>query len=123
MTARSSAFYSHFPLGKTSVYAEPAKSVGVVTAFTVGGERAGGAIQKSRGGVLTGIVSAPCRYIHSPFSTCLLSDFDHTWRLLAAFCKAAPQHPILFKPVPGGHGRAGEPCGTEDPASGSSPRQ
>jgi len=22
--------------------------------------------------------------------TCLLSDFDHTWRFLAAFCKAAP---------------------------------
>ena len=34
--------------------------------------------------------SAPCRYIHPPFSTCLLSDIDHTWRLLAAFCKAAP---------------------------------
>jgi len=50
-----------------------------------------GAIHQSRGGVLTGIVSVPCRYIHSPFSTCLLSDFDHTWRLLAAFCKAAPR--------------------------------
>ncbi|HJX16458.1 MAG TPA: hypothetical protein VJ386_12040 [Candidatus Deferrimicrobiaceae bacterium] len=24
------------------------------------------------------------------FGTCLLSDFDHTWRLLAAFCRAAP---------------------------------
>jgi endoglucanase len=49
-----------------------------------------GAIHQSRGGVLTGIVSVPCRYIHSPFSTCLLSDFDHTWRLLAAFCRTAP---------------------------------
>ncbi len=49
-----------------------------------------GAIHQSRGGVLTGVVSVPCRYIHSPFSTCLLSDFDHTWRLLAAFCKSAP---------------------------------
>ncbi len=48
-----------------------------------------GAIHQSRGGVLTGIVSVPCRYIHSPFSTCRLTDFDHTWRLLAAFCKAA----------------------------------
>jgi len=49
-----------------------------------------GAIHQSRGGVLTGIVSVPCRYIHSPFSTCRLTDFDHTWRLLAAFCKSAP---------------------------------
>lgn len=48
-----------------------------------------GAIHQSRGGVLTGVVSVPCRYIHSPFSTCRLSDFDHTWRLLAAFCRTA----------------------------------
>jgi putative aminopeptidase FrvX len=50
--------------------------------------------------VLRGIVSVPCRYIHSPFSTYLLSDIDHTWRLLAAFCRAAPgdhrTSPIAF---------------------------
>jgi endoglucanase len=49
-----------------------------------------GAIHQSRGGVLTGVISVPCRYIHSPFSTCRLSDFDHTWQLLTAFCKRAP---------------------------------
>jgi endoglucanase len=49
-----------------------------------------GAIHPSRGGVLTGVISVPCRYIHSPFSTCRLSDFDHTWQLLTAFCKRAP---------------------------------
>ena len=48
-----------------------------------------GAIHQSRGGVLSGVLSVPCRYIHSPFSTCRLSDFDATWRLLAAFCKDA----------------------------------
>jgi tetrahedral aminopeptidase len=48
-----------------------------------------GVIHRSRGGVLTGVVSVPCRYIHSPFSTCRLSDFDHTWQLLAAFCREA----------------------------------
>ncbi len=47
------------------------------------------AIQQSRGGVLTGVISVPCRYIHSPFSTCRLSDFDNTWKLLAAFCRIA----------------------------------
>ena len=48
-----------------------------------------GAIHVSRGGVVTGVLSVPCRYIHSPFSTCRLSDFDATWRLLAAFCREA----------------------------------
>lgn len=48
-----------------------------------------GAIHLSRGGVLTGVLSVPCRYIHSPFSTCRISDFDATWRLLTAFCKVA----------------------------------
>jgi tetrahedral aminopeptidase len=48
-----------------------------------------GAIQQSRGGVPAGVVSVPCRYIHSPFSTCRLADFDNTWKLLAAFCRAA----------------------------------
>jgi hypothetical protein len=37
-----------------------------------------GAIHVSRGGVVTGVLSVPCRYIHSPFSTCRLSDFDAT---------------------------------------------
>jgi putative aminopeptidase FrvX len=37
--------------------------------------------------VLTGVISVPCRYIHSPFSTCRLSDFDNTQKLLAAFCR------------------------------------
>ncbi|MBI5879463.1 MAG: M42 family metallopeptidase [Chloroflexi bacterium] len=49
------------------------------------------AIHTSRGGVLTGVVSVPCRYIHSPFSTCRLSDFDNTWKLLAAFCSGATE--------------------------------
>jgi endoglucanase len=48
-----------------------------------------GAIHQSRGGVVSGVLSVPCRYIHSPFSTCRLGDFDGTWRLLAAFCKQA----------------------------------
>lgn len=48
-----------------------------------------GAIHLSRGGVVAGVLSVPCRYIHSPFSTCRLSDFDATWRLLTAFCKVA----------------------------------
>jgi tetrahedral aminopeptidase len=49
-----------------------------------------GAIHQSRGGVLSGVLSVPCRYIHSPFSMCRLSDFDATSRLLTAFCRAVP---------------------------------
>lgn len=47
------------------------------------------AIHQSRGGVFAGVVSVPCRYIHSPFSTLRLTDFDNTWKLLTAFCKVA----------------------------------
>lgn len=45
----------------------------------------GARIHISRGGVLTGVVSVPCRYIHSPHATCTLADFDATVRLAAAF--------------------------------------
>ncbi len=48
-----------------------------------------GAIHQSRSGVFTGVIAVPCRYTHSPFSTCRLSDFEHGWKLLAAFCKEA----------------------------------
>jgi endoglucanase len=37
-----------------------------------------GAIHMTGKGVLTGIVSVPCRYIHSPSSVLDLQDFEHT---------------------------------------------
>lgn len=46
-----------------------------------------GAIQRSRGGVLAGVVSIPCRYIHSPFSLMRLDDFEGTVRLVTAFAR------------------------------------
>ncbi len=49
------------------------------------------AIHQSRSGVLSGVISLPCRYIHSPFSVARLSDFDSTWKLLTGFCKQATQ--------------------------------
>jgi endoglucanase len=45
----------------------------------------GRAIQLSREGVLTGCVSLPVRYIHSPFSMMRLDDFEHTVQLVTAF--------------------------------------
>lgn len=47
----------------------------------------GGAIQRSRGGVLSASVSIPCRYIHSPFSVMRMADFEHTVALTTAFAR------------------------------------
>jgi len=41
-----------------------------------------GAIHMTGKGVLTGIVSVPCRYIHSPSSVLDLQDFEHTVSLV-----------------------------------------
>jgi putative aminopeptidase FrvX len=43
------------------------------------------AIQVSRAGIPTGVLSVPVRYMHSPVETVVLSDLDRTARLLAAF--------------------------------------
>jgi len=56
---------------------------------TYGGTDAG-AIHLSRGGVLAGVVSVPCRFIHSPISTLRLDDFDAVVRLLTAFTGSLP---------------------------------
>lgn len=44
-------------------------------------------VHMARGGVLTGIVAIPCRYIHSPHATMRLQDFDHTVSLVTAFVR------------------------------------
>lgn len=48
-----------------------------------------GAIHLERGGVLAGVVSVPCRYIHSPVSTLRPSDLAHTVSLVVAFLRRA----------------------------------
>jgi len=58
---------------------------------TVGGNDAG-AIQRSRGGVATVVVSVPCRYIHSPASVMDLNDYSNTIRLLKEFLKGCETH-------------------------------
>jgi putative aminopeptidase FrvX len=56
---------------------------------TYGGTDAG-AIHLTRGGVLAGVVSVPCRYIHSPISTLRLADFEQTSRLVTALVRDLP---------------------------------
>jgi putative aminopeptidase FrvX len=45
------------------------------------------AIHLSRSGVATGLVSVPCRYMHSPVEMASLKDIDDTARLMAAFAR------------------------------------
>jgi endoglucanase len=42
----------------------------------------------SRSGVSTGLVSVPCRYMHSPVEMVSLDDIDAAARLIAAFAQA-----------------------------------
>lgn len=48
-----------------------------------GGTDAGG-IHMTNGGVPSGVISIPCRYIHSPAAYLHRDDYDHTLRLLKA---------------------------------------
>ncbi len=54
--------------------------------LTEGGTDAG-SIQISRGGVLTGGISIPCRYVHSPVETVDMDDVSAAARLIAAFAE------------------------------------
>jgi len=46
-----------------------------------------GAIHLERGGILAGVVSVPCRYIHSPVSLLSLSDLEATVKLVVGFLR------------------------------------
>ncbi|MBW1961278.1 MAG: M42 family peptidase, partial [Deltaproteobacteria bacterium] len=43
-----------------------------------------GAIHLTRKGVITGVISIPCRYIHSPNLIMNMEDFTNTVKLLVA---------------------------------------
>ncbi|MFL6582980.1 MAG: M42 family metallopeptidase [Chthoniobacterales bacterium] len=50
-------------------------------------------MQISRGGMATGLLSVPLRYMHTPNELLSLEDLDNTARLLAAFCaKVSREH-------------------------------
>jgi len=51
-----------------------------------GGTNAG-AIHQSRAGVPTGVISVPCRYLHTPCQLLRLSDYTQTRSLLAALIR------------------------------------
>ena len=49
-----------------------------------------GVIHLTRAGVTAGVVSVPCRFIHSPTSTMRLNDFENTVRLMRSFITRLP---------------------------------
>ncbi|MFQ5631750.1 MAG: M42 family metallopeptidase [bacterium] len=55
------------------------------------------AIQLSRGGVATGLVSIPLRYMHTPSEVVSLEDVENTAKLLAAFARQVTPE-VDFKP-------------------------
>ncbi len=55
-----------------------------------GGGTNAGVIHRCRGGVLTGVISLPVRYLHSPYALMRLDDFDHTVRLVTEFTRNCP---------------------------------
>jgi endoglucanase len=55
------------------------------------------ALQVTRSGVATGLVSVPNRYMHSAVETISLSDADRTADLLAAFVRGL-EGPISWAP-------------------------
>jgi tetrahedral aminopeptidase len=57
---------------------------------TYGGTDAG-AIHTTKEGILAGVVSVPCRFIHSPTSTLRLNDFENTVRLMTGFIEHLPK--------------------------------
>ena len=67
---------------------------------TYGGTDAG-AIHLTRGGVLAGVISVPCRYIHSPISTLRLDDLENTIQLTTALVDALPD--AIFQRAPAVH--------------------
>ncbi|APZ90950.1 M42 family metallopeptidase [Fuerstiella marisgermanici] len=56
----------------------------------------GAAIQVSRGGCATGLVTIPNRYMHSPVEVVAESDLENAARLLAEFCLAIDSDTTLI---------------------------
>jgi tetrahedral aminopeptidase len=54
-----------------------------------------GRISQTYSGILTGVVSVPCRYIHSPFSIINMDDWQNTLRLVKGALNAIAEGGLL----------------------------
>lgn len=59
----------------------------------------GGPILRTRGGLLTGGVSIPCRYTHAPTELMDERDFEECARLLTAFCACSSESLSCFTQI------------------------
>lgn len=72
-------------------------------------------IQISRGGVPTGLVSVPLRYMHTPTEVVSLDDLDATVKLLARFARDLDED-ACFVPGMGDAVTEGDGAGAESAA-------
>jgi len=56
----------------------------------------GAAIQISRGGCATGLVTIPNRYMHSPVEVVAESDLENAAKLIAEFCLSIDKHTVFI---------------------------
>jgi tetrahedral aminopeptidase len=61
-----------------------------------------GRIAVTRGGIPTGVVSVPCRYIHAPMGMASVSDILATIELVTRFCSLPPDPADTFAAPTGG---------------------
>ena len=77
---------------------EAAEAEGIPYTLAASGRSTGtdaDAIHTSRGGVATGLVSIPLRYMHSPVEMVQLDDVQNAAKLIAAFARRLPADLVL----------------------------
>ena len=77
----------------TALLIEAAEAEGIEYTLEASGRHTGtdaDAIQLTRGGIATGLVSIPLRYMHSTVEMCQLSDVEAAIELLVAFAGRLP---------------------------------
>jgi len=77
---------------------EAAEAEGIPYTLSASSGRTGtdaDSIHTSRGGVATGLVSIPLRYMHSPVEMVQLDDVENTAKLIAAFARRLPVDVVL----------------------------
>src|SRR5262249_27799766 len=76
--------------GVSALLLEVAEAQGIAHCIEVYSDRTqtdADAIHAARGGIPTGVVSIPVRYMHSPVELCSLGDLEAVIALVAAFAR------------------------------------
>jgi endoglucanase len=79
---------------------ETAEAEGIVHCTEVYGNRThtdADAVHVARGGVPTGLISIPVRYLHTPVELCSLDDLEAVIALATAFARRLPREPSFLR--------------------------